>query len=697
MTAASPTLRAGRGRLETWSLVGVVALTVVAVLAGLVLRTTVVEGTRRVDLAGSSVDVPVGWVVATPVGDALLSAHDPSDPNLRYVVERYDPAGLAVDDAARHRLTGRTAFLAGFAILEDGAGSIGTVTTHRLRYTFTDGTTQPPVVVEALEDHFAVGDRVVEVRLEAPQATFDAAVDRYDRFRGDVASALATASTADRRASALDRRESPPAPPTSSGILAQVAMVGRGLPSGPLSDPGATTADLVAATVEVQQIAFASDPASVVAWGSGTILSSDGLILTNAHVARPSADGLAIYSEDPTPVRDPAGLVVAVIDREDQPPVPRYRAHVVVVDGYLDAALIRIDQNLDGTPIAPGSLHLPTVQLGNSDALRVGDKMTVVGFPGIGGDTISLSSGEVSGFLGDDRIGSRAWIKTDAIVSHGNSGGLAADASGAIVGIPTRAYEDVGGYSLVRPIGLIRPMIDSVAGGGSYATPYVVPETGSERVSFDTWTDTVSGCAATSRLTSYPSAAREAVALFQQTGMAVGEDVLIEWRIDSRVVVRDSLRIVSGGANGGCLQVSVYSDRGLPEGRYRVDLYLGPSLRDVASAETIVGAAGPGAANLSGFVSDVDSGAPIAGAVIYILVPGTDAQAWYGAPSDDVVAGFAVTGADGSFRIAGLESGVVYPAVIVADSYLPAAGTLGPLPPGDVDLPSDITLGWIGP
>ncbi len=86
----------------------------------------------------------------------------------------------------------------------------------------------------------------------------------------------------------------------------------------------------------------------------------NGLILTNAHVAMPSAAGLNIYDHDPTPtVRDPAGLVIAVVDSEDRPPVQRYRASVLAADGYLDAALIRIDRNLDGSPIAPGQSPSP--------------------------------------------------------------------------------------------------------------------------------------------------------------------------------------------------------------------------------------------------------------------------------------------------------------------------------------------------
>jgi putative serine protease PepD len=696
MTAAAPARAVGaeRGRLELWSVIAVTAMTLISVVAGLLLRTTLAETTRRVDLLGNPVSVPAGWVIAPPAGDALLSAHDPLDPDQRYVVERYDPAGLALDDAARQRLADRAGLLGGVTVIGDAPDAVGGVATQRLQYTFGDAATNPPVVIEAVEDHFPTETTVMVVRLEAPQAEFAAALDRYDDFRRQAVAALARASAAP--PIAVDEG---PATGAGADYRAAIALVGRGGPSlgrGPLVQ--AATADLVAATVQVQQLAVADDPSSEVGWGSGTVLTPDGLILTNAHVAMPSAAGLAIYDQDPTPVRDPAGLVIAVVQSEDQPPVPRYRARVLAADGYLDAALIRIDRNLDGSPVAPGSLRLPVVTLGDSDGLRVGDRMTVVGYPGIGGDTISLSSGEVSGFLGDARIGPRAWIKTDAVVSHGNSGGLAADAQGRIVGIPTRGNEDVGGYSLVRPIGLVRPMIDAVnAGGGSLDSRYVVAGTGTERLTFDTWSDSAADCRAGSRLTTYPSAARQVVGRFQQSAMSAGEDVVIEWRLDGRVVAHAGMRVANDQASGGCLNASLYSDRGLPDGRYRVELYVGPHLRDVAGAETNVGAGGAGTATLSGRVVDVDSRAPITGAVVYLLVPGTDPQAWYAAPSEDYLAGFGATGGDGRFRIGGLPTGEVYPAVVVADGYYPAAGSIGPLDAGENSLDGDITLGQIGP
>jgi S1-C subfamily serine protease len=683
--------RASRRRTERWSTAAVVALTTAAILAGLVLRSTVQDGTRRIEAAGRTYDIPARWVVSEPVGDAILSAYDPLDPDQRYVVERYAPGQAALDQAARQRVTDRTTLLSAFTLVDETPAKVGAVDTERLRYTFADSGAAPPVVVEAVDDHFVQGDHVVAVRLEAPQTVFAAAVERYDRFRQQVVDSLSRAARVDPRPVAAVAARFGVAvaagPMAARPIAAQPAIVAAG------------PADLIAATVEVQQLSVAGDPTSVVGWGSGTIIGADGLILTNAHVAKPSAAGLAIYDQDPTPVRDPAGLVVAVVEAEDRPPVQRYRASVVAADGYLDAALIKIDRNLDGSPISSGTLRLPTVQVGDSDALRVGDGLTVIGFPGIGGDTISLSSGEVSGFLGDDRIGTRAWIKTDAVVSHGNSGGLAADTNGRIVGIPTRGREDVGGYSLVRPIGLVRPLILAAIGGHpTLNSQYVVPGTGTERVTFQTWTDTVDACVPGAKLTEYPQASRQILALFGFTSMVPGEDVITQWRLDDKVVLRGGLRLGSNAASGGCLTFSLYLDRGLPDGRYRLELFVGPSLKAAASAETVVGPrTSESSVSLTGRIVDVDSGQPIGGAVIYLLSPGTDAEAWYGAPSEDQVVAQAVAGNDGQFRVDGLASGTVYPVVVVADGYYPTGGTIGPLNAGASSLAGDISLARIGP
>jgi S1-C subfamily serine protease len=160
--------------------------------------------------------------------------------------------------------------------------------------------------------------------------------------------------------------------------------------------------------------------------GSGSIISPDGFILTNAHV---------VLSDRFYEVKD---LVVAITVAQDAPPEPRYRMQLLQVDEALDIAVGRIIADQDGNPIDPATLNLPTVPLGNSDELNLGDTLTILGYPGIGGETITLTRGEVSGFTFDPAYGNRGFIKTSATIAGGNSGGLAANSRGEIIGVPTQ-------------------------------------------------------------------------------------------------------------------------------------------------------------------------------------------------------------------------------------------------------------------
>jgi len=163
------------------------------------------------------------------------------------------------------------------------------------------------------------------------------------------------------------------------------------------------------------------------AWrGSGSIISSDGLILTNAHV---------VLAPRNFPL---GGLVVALTLKPDEPPEPTYLAEVMQADADLDIAVIRVVSDLDGNPIERSSLNLPVVPLGDSDILELGDAVTILGYPGIGGETITLTAGEVSGFTAESNVGKRAFIKTSATIAGGNSGGMALNGQGELIGIPTQ-------------------------------------------------------------------------------------------------------------------------------------------------------------------------------------------------------------------------------------------------------------------
>ena len=692
--AVAAETRGARDRRETRSFAAVIVLVAVALLGGLLIRFTIERAVQRVDGGGLNAQLPAGWIVLPAAGDRLLTAYDPLDPDLRYGVSAIDTqaeAALTPEDAAARRLLDRGRLLKAFAVSSEGPGTLGAVPTYEVHYSFVDeGIGSQATTIDAIEHYFADGaifpeDRVLAVILEATPEKIEAAKADFERFAVELASRAGTATA--------------PAPRPVHAIRggSQVASIGD--PNAGAPKPPAADADLVRATVQILMVATIGGQEQAYGWGSGTILSPTGLILTNAHVAKPTAAGLGVFEADPTPSVDPEDLIVAVIVSEDQPAVPMYRATLLSADGYLDAAVIQIDRDLNDRPLAAGSLALPTVAMGDSDALHAGDAMTVVGYPGIGGDTISLSSGRVSGFLSDDRIGSRAWVKTDAIVSSGNSGGLAANAAGELVGIPTRARTDVGGFSWVRPLKLVKPMIDAAkAGTRSVDSAYLVPGTGRETLQLDTWTRTNAACPPTDRVSAYPSGATNVMASLTHSGFASGEDVVSQWRLDGEVVSRGGVRLGQGAEAGGCYFSELYYDRGLPDGTYLLEVFGGPTLRALTTAQTTIGAVGSnGSATLSGTVQDADSGRPLSGAVIYLLAPGTDLQTWFNNPDPSRIVSFAETGSDGAFVVHGLTAGTTYPAMALADGYVAAGGSIGPMLEGDNVMRNPIALTRVAP
>jgi hypothetical protein len=115
-----------------------------------------------------------------------------------------------------------------------------------------------------------------------------------------------------------------------------------------------------------------------------------------------------------------------------------YHAEVMQADRSLDLAVIILTTDLENNPVDRSQLDLPAVEMGDAGRLQLGDPLTILGYPGIGGDTITLTRGEVGGFTSEPDYGDRAYIKTSATIAGGNSGGLVADERGFLIGIPTQ-------------------------------------------------------------------------------------------------------------------------------------------------------------------------------------------------------------------------------------------------------------------
>ena len=192
--------------------------------------------------------------------------------------------------------------------------------------------------------------------------------------------------------------------------------------------------------------------------GSGVIVRADGMILTNAHVV--TSEGECSFTS----------IGVGVTVDSSSPAELRYRAVVLAVDPTTDLAVLRIAGMLDPESGAEPPSSFPAAPLGDSDTIDLGDDLRILGYPVIGGETITLTRGSVSGFTAQAGLGTRALIKTDATIAAGNSGGMAVDAAGRVVGIPTKARASADGPAID-----CRPLADTNADGEVDSTDNCVP------------------------------------------------------------------------------------------------------------------------------------------------------------------------------------------------------------------------------
>ena len=293
--------------------------------------------------------------------------------------------------------------------------------------------------------------------------------------------------------------DTPPPPPTAAATPT----------TAPADTPVAPTATMPAAPTTAPTVPIAGhglplnsvveiwalDADNNPMWtGSGSIVDPSGYILTNAHVVTPDKELPPI-----------ANLLISVTQKEDEPPVPAYFAEVAVVDRDLDLAVLRITRDADGNPVDNATLNLPAIPLGDSDEVHLGMPLRILGYPGIGGETITLTTGEIAGFTSEPGVKGRAYIKTSATIAGGNSGGAALSDDGSLVAVPTelgsgsdadvvdcRRLADTNGDGYVdeqdacvpgggfinalRPINLAKPLLTKALAGAVAEMPTPEPE-----------------------------------------------------------------------------------------------------------------------------------------------------------------------------------------------------------------------------
>ena len=188
--------------------------------------------------------------------------------------------------------------------------------------------------------------------------------------------------------------------------------------------------------------------------GSGFIVTSNGYILTNNHV---------VTNSDRETIADK--VTVRMLDHRV------YTAKVIGHDRTTDVAVIKIDGN-----------NLPTIQLGNDAATRIGEWVLAIGNP------LGLENTVTAGIIsakgralpelmnpnGTNQYAIGDLIQTDAAINPGNSGGPLVNARGEVIGINSAIASPTGynaGYGFAIPITLAKRVMDQIIANGRVRVP----------------------------------------------------------------------------------------------------------------------------------------------------------------------------------------------------------------------------------
>lgn len=200
-----------------------------------------------------------------------------------------------------------------------------------------------------------------------------------------------------------------------------------------------------------------SQPESEQAAGTGIIISSSGLIVTNRHVVPVGTTNVSVTLSDGTELKD-----VTVVGRTNS-------------NDSLDVAFLKIG-DAKGHKLSPATI-------GDSSKVEVGDDVVAIG-NALGQFQNTVTSGIISGYgrsvTASDSSGSSSsaenlddLFQTDAAINEGNSGGPLVNLNGQVIGINTATAGNAQNIGFSIPINDLRGLIDQVIKSGKFARPYL--------------------------------------------------------------------------------------------------------------------------------------------------------------------------------------------------------------------------------
>ncbi len=230
----------------------------------------------------------------------------------------------------------------------------------------------------------------------------------------------------------------------TASLFVGLLLVGFAI-QGKYRSNGSNAADATRATVLI----VVSNSSGEDCWsGSGFVVGDGSMVVTNAHVA-------AAGSRDTYLEKQCTNLKVGYTTDDRKAPSIFRNAQVLEISEREDLALLKVNDPLKGVK----SLELQNAQL------SIGDSLTVYGYPPLGGETITVSNGVVSGF---DSSGGSELIKISAVINSGNSGGPVTGKDNKVIAVASAAnlagiectddgdcFTDGQNINLARPIKLV--------------------------------------------------------------------------------------------------------------------------------------------------------------------------------------------------------------------------------------------------
>jgi hypothetical protein len=403
---------------------------------------------------------------------------------------------------------------------------------------------------------------------------------------------------------------------------------------------------------------------------------------------------------------------VLVTENLESPPSAAFIFETILVDSRSDIAILRYSGRWKGSKLdiaaLPSFRYGDGASIGSAVDLRLNDDIIILGYPGydFGGRkpiTLTITNGKVSGFMEDSSVAGlpRAWIKTDALASWGNSGGLVIDASGRFIGIPTEvALDPKGGrLALLRPIDLMKPFFEYVAANPKAPAVGVGGSTGKLPSAATVAATAPRTTAAGSRSSSAPRvsegvfatrmdgdempvnpgavfAAAEAprlIAFFDYSGFSDGSRCEYVWSRDGKQLYVESVPWELG-ESGSTYASYINSKGGMPVGAYKFSITLdGKTVfeKTVTVVETKQTAdSKKPAMSVSGLVVDASTQRPVVGAVIAVIQPEFTAEQFIAKQDEAMLAAIVRPDSKGYWKTEeALVPGATYALVAVARGY----------------------------